>query len=400
MARRPVNDILYVTENIPRAASGGSVATMGMLRALRRGGWNVHLVLNLRRADFGLLDVARSLCASVVPVARPRMRVTPPIDWLRCVARHGYVPRWQAGVWKAMEASLRERPFELVFLDHIRAAEYGRLLKERGPRIPIALREHNVESELNARIAPEMDAARERAETRLRAHRYREIETHLARYCDLVLPISEVDRAKLEALNPGLPFAAIPSPVDTEHYRPAPFPPAGKEVVFVGGMGYGPNKDAVTWFVREVLPQVIARHPDVRFTAVGEKPPAWFAQHAPHVRGVGFVPDEREYVARGRVFVAPIRFGSGVRTKILNALAMGRPVVATTAGAEGLLLEHGRSILLADEAGAFGNAVSALLEDDARAAALAAEGLRACLDAYSPERVAERLREAFARVGA
>lgn len=394
-----MKNILYVTENIPRAASGGSVATMGMLRALRHGGFDVHLVLNLRRADFGLLDVARSLCATVTPVERPRMRVTPAIDWLRCVGRHGYVPRWQAGVWRTMEAILRERRFDLVFLDHIRSAEYGRLLKERGPRVPIAFRDHNIEHELNARIAPEMDAPRERAETRLRAHRYRAIETHLARYCDLVLPISHVDGAKLEALNPGIPLAAIPSPVDTEHYRPAAFPPPGKEIVFVGGMGYGPNRDAVTWFVREVLPAVIARHPDVRFIAVGEKPPAWFAEHAPHVQGVGFVPDERAHVARGRVFVAPIRYGSGVRTKILNALAMGRPVVATTAGAEGLLLEHRRSIVLADDPSAFADAVCVLLEDDAWAAALAAEGLRACLDAYSPESVADRLRRAFARVG-
>jgi glycosyltransferase involved in cell wall biosynthesis len=245
-----------------------------------------------------------------------------------------------------------------------------------------------------------MDVPHERVETWLRARRYRAIETRLRRYCDLVLPISHVDGVKLEALNPGLPFAAIPSPVDTEHYRPALAPPAGKEIVFVGGMGYGPNRDAVTWFVREVLPAIVARHPDVRFTAVGEKPPAWFAEHAPHVQGVGFVPDERVYVARGRVFVAPIRYGSGVRTKILNALAMGRPVVATTIGAEGLLLEPGRSILIADEAPAFADAVSALLEDDARAAALAQEGLRACLDAYSPERVADRMREAFERVAA
>jgi glycosyltransferase involved in cell wall biosynthesis len=393
-----VKNVLYVTENIPRAASGGSVATMGMLRALRRGGLDVHLVLNLRRSEFDLLDVARSLCAEVSPVERPRMRITPPLAWLGCIARHRYVPRWQAAVWERVRELLRERRFDVIVLDHIRAAEYGRLVKERGPHVPVALREHNVEHELNARIAPEMDVPHERLETRLRAHRYRAIESHLARYCDLVLPISHIDGAKLEALNPGLPLEAIPSPVDTEHYRPAGPVPAAKEIVFVGGMGYGPNRDAVTWFVREVLPAIVARHPDVRFTAVGEKPPTWFAEHAPHVQGVGFVPDERTYVARGRVFVAPIRYGSGVRTKILNALAMGRPVVATSAGAEGLLLADGRSIVIADEARAFADAVSRVLEDDAWAAALATEGLRACLDAYAPERVADRLRGAFNRV--
>jgi glycosyltransferase involved in cell wall biosynthesis len=392
--------ILYVTESFPAMTSGASAATLGMLRTLERGGWDVHLVLNLRRADFAKLDAVRPLCASVTPVLRPRMRVTPIADWLCSLGKRGYAPRWQPEVWREVEAALRTKRVDLVFLDHIRAAEYGRLAKERGLAPRVAFRDHNVEHELNARLAPEMPGAWQRVETRLRARRYGVIERHLGDYCDLVLPISHVDGAKLAALNPGLPLEAIPSPVDTEHYRPAAAPPSGKEIVFVGGMGYGPNRDAVTWFVREILPAIVARHPDVRFTAVGEKPPAWFAEHRPHVTGVGFVPDERPYVTRGRVFVAPIRYGSGVRTKILNTLAMGRPVVATSIGAEGLLLEHRRSIVIADDARAYAEAVSEILEDDAWAASLAENGQRACLASYAPERVADRLRAAFARVAA
>jgi glycosyltransferase involved in cell wall biosynthesis len=394
-----VKTILYVTENLPAAVSGASVATMGTLRALRRGGWGVHLVLNVRRGEDEKLGIARELSTTFTPVRRPRMRIPPIGGWLATLGRLGYAPRWQPEMWRAVDAALRGGGIDLVLLDHIRVAEYGRLAKEAGHRVPIALREHNVEHELNARIAPEMDRRWERLETRLRAHRYRAIETHLARYCDLVLPISEVDGAKLAALNPGLPSVAFPSPVDTDHYTPAAGPPAGKEIVFVGGMGYGPNRDAVTWFVKEVLPAVRARHPDVRFTAVGEKPPEWFAEHAPHVQGVGFVPDERVYVKRGRVFVAPIRYGSGVRTKILNALAMRRPVVATTIGAEGLHLAPGRAILIEDDAGRFAEAVNTVLADDARAASLAEEGLKAVLATYAPEAVAASLRAAVARVG-
>ena len=388
-------NVLIVGENVPNTSSGAAVASLGVVRAFRRGGWDVHLVVNARPWQLADLGPARALASSVVEVPRTRMRITPLADWLRCIARFRYFPRWQGAVLDAALVALRERPFDLIVLDQIRAAEYGRLLKERGVRVPIGLRAHNVEHVLNALLAPGMDAAQERVETRLRAHRYREIETHLARYCDVLLPISEVDGKKLQALNPGLPVAVIPSPVDTDHYRPAPYPPPGKEIVFVGGMGYGPNRDAATWFVQEILPLVVARHPDARFVAVGEKPPAFFREHAPHVEGVGFVPDERVQVARGRVFVAPIRWGSGVRTKILNALAMRRPVVSTTIGIEGLAVEHGRSVLVADEPRAFADAVSSLLEDDARASALADEGLRTCLDGYAPERVAERLRVAY-----
>ncbi len=387
-------NVLIVGENVPNTSSGAAVASLGVLRAFRRGGWDVHLVVNARPWQLADLGAARALANGIVEVPRARMRITPLGDWLRCIARFRYVPRWQGAVLRAVEAALRERPFDLIVLDQIRAAEYGRLLKQRGVRVPIALRAHNVEHVLNALLAPGMDAAQERAETRLRAHRYREIETHLARYCDVLLPISEVDGAKLQALNPSLPVAVIPSPVDTDHYRPTPFPPRGKEIVFVGGMGYGPNRDAATWFVQEILPRVVARHPDARFVAVGEKPPDVVRGH-PSVEAPGFVPDERVQVARGRVFVAPIRWGSGVRTKILNALAMRRPVVSTTIGAEGLRLEHGRSVLVADEPQSFADAVCTVLEDDTRASALADGGLRTCLDGYAPERVAERLRAAF-----
>jgi polysaccharide biosynthesis protein PslH len=392
-----VNTILYVTEIFPSTTAGAGVATLGVLRALQAGGFDVHLVLNVRRGDVEKLEVARSLCTRLTAVPRPRMRIMPVGAWVGTLCRLGYAPRWQPEMWRTVDGALRRGGVDLVLLDQIRAAEYGRLAKE-AHRVPVALREHNVEHALTARIAPEMDRRWERLETRLRARRYRAIETHLSRYCDLVLPISDVDREKLAAANPGLATATIPSPVDTERYRPAAELPPGKEIVFVGGMGYGPNRDAVTWFVKEVLPFVLARHPDARFTAVGEKPPEWFAEHSPHVQGPGFVPDERVYIERGRVFVAPIRYGSGVRTKILNALAMRRPVVATTVGAEGLQLEHGRSILIEDEPRAFADAVSGVLADDDRALSLGREGLRDVLATYAPAAVASRLRAALAGI--
>lgn len=382
--------VLFVGESVPQPVSGAGVATMGTLRALKRAGCEVHLILNARDKFLGTLEVARSLADTVTAVPRPRSRITPIGDWLRCIARFGYLPRWQRGVLDAIEAALRAAPFDLVFLEQIRAAEYGRLLKERGVRVPIVLREHNVEHVLNAALAPGMARRHERLETRLRARRYAKIESNLGRYCDAVLPISDVDAAQLAALNPGFPVVTIPSPVDTERYRPEPYPPPGKEIVFVGVMGYGPNADGVSWFVKEILPRVVARHPDARLVAVGQEPPAILLGH-PNVEATGFVPDERVQVARGRVFVVPIRWGSGVRTKILNALAMNRPVVSTTIGAEGLEVAHDRSILLADDPAAFADAVCALLEDDARAAALAQEGLRTCLAGYAPEKVAERL---------
>jgi glycosyltransferase involved in cell wall biosynthesis len=390
-----VKRILFVSQLVPERTSGGGFATLGMLHALRCGGWHVHLLLNCQEEELPRVNAARAHCDELTWVRRPRMRFTPRVPGISCLLRFGYWPRWQREVWGELHALLRARPFDAIFLDWLGVAEYGRLCKEHGFRQPIVLREHNVEHELQAQLAPLRSHPIRRLETMLRTHRYRAIEANLARYCDVALPITDVDAAKLAALNPGFPVETMPHPLDTDHFRPSGPGSTGKEMVFVGGMRWAPNHDAVRWFVEEILPAVLARHPDAHLTVVGADPPAWLARHAPHVTAVGFVPDEREFVAKARVFVAPIRHGSGVRIKILNALAMAKAVVSTRIGAEGIRVEHRRSIFLADRPEEFADAVGTLLDDERRAVTLGENALRVCLEQHAPARVADRLSAAI-----
>jgi glycosyltransferase involved in cell wall biosynthesis len=386
-----VKKVLYVTEILPSRTSGAGVTTLGVLRALQSVGCDVHLIVNVADAEAARAGGAEARCRTVTPVPRPRLRVTPVRAAVQCAARLGYWPRWQREVWDEVAAALRRQPFDLLFLDHLRAAEYGRLVKASGHALPVALREHNVEHELQQVLATHAGGAVRRLEQRLRERRYLAIESNLARYCDVVLPISPVDGAKLAALNPGFPVAPLPPAVDTEHYRPVEAAPRPDEIVFVGGLAYEPNADAVRWFIDEVLPRVVARRPGAHLTVVGQRPPEWLARRGAHVTPVGFVPDERPYVAQARVVVAPIRSGSGVRIKILNALAMAKPVVATVLGAQGLAVEHGRSILLADAAEDFAAAVTAVLESDRLASGLGDAARRACDEHYALARLGERL---------
>jgi glycosyltransferase involved in cell wall biosynthesis len=390
-----VKRVLYVTENLPaRMGPGGAVVNLETIRALGRGGWSVHLVLNVGPEHVGGVPEARSWCddATVVVQTRRRRRLSFRRA-LACLRRHGYWPRGEEQVWKAVDRLLRDHRFDLVLLDNLCTGEYGRLAKEQGHRVPVVLRAHNVE---HALLASGLRYRREKAlETRARIHRLRAMESNLARYCDLTLAISDVDRAHLAALNPGFPVETIPAIVDTEHYRPAAARPTGKELVFIGGLRWFPNLDGVGWLVREVMPRVLARHPDAHLTVIGEHPPARLVPCGPGVSAVGFVPDERPLVARARAVVAPIRVGSGVRIKIVNSLAMGKAIVSTRVGAEGIPVEHGRSILLADSPEDFAGAVNRVLEDDACERSLGEDGLRLCLQHYTAAAVEGRLEEAI-----
>ena len=177
--------------------------------------------------------------------------------------------------------------------------------------------------------------------------------------------------------------------VDLEFFMPRPAPPAGDDtVVFTGAMDYYANVDAVTYFAHEVLPRVRARRPQARFVIVGSRPTAEvrLLERLPGVVVTGFVDDIREWYARAAVCVVPLRIARGIQNKLLEALAMGRPVVSTTAAADGLGAGASDGIRVADDAHALADAVVQLLGDRDAANAQGALGRRFVEREYDWER--------------
>ena len=197
--------------------------------------------------------------------------------------------------------------------------------------------------------------------------RLRRYEAQVCRRADRVLTVSEADAAALRGLVPGLDVAVVPNGVDTRAYRPGipdaqPRIPKGA-LVFTGTMDFRPNVDAVLWFAQKVLPQVQAQVPQVHFFVVGQRSHRRLdgLRGDPAVTLTGWVEDVRPYIAQAAVYVAPLRIGGGTRLKLLEAMAMGKAVVATRLGAEGYPVTHGRELLLADTPADFAAAVVALL---------------------------------------
>jgi glycosyltransferase involved in cell wall biosynthesis len=167
--------------------------------------------------------------------------------------------------------------------------------------------------------------------------------------------------------------AGLRAGIDTSRYA---FRPRGREpltMLFLGSWRHDPNRIAVDWFMRNVMPRILEAEPGARLVVVGSDPPPehTYADYAAHMDMVGFVEDVREPLARYAVFVCPILSGSGVRVKLLEAFAAGIPVVSTKVGAEGLAIKDGEFCSLADDPAEFAARALALLRDPEAAAQMA-----------------------------
>lgn len=187
--------------------------------------------------------------------------------------------------------------------------------------------------------------------------------------------VSEDEKRIFDRLSPETAgkHRAIGNGVDVAYFDPAAVPPTvqkGNSIVFVGMMDYWPNIDAVTWFAKDILPLIQAKHADVTFQIVGARPVAAVTALAEHkgVEVTGAVPDVRPFVAAASVVVAPLRIARGIQNKVLEGMAMARPIVTTPGALEGINAQRGRDLLVGETPAEIAEAVSKILEGRAPAA--------------------------------
>lgn len=197
----------------------------------------------------------------------------------------------------------------------------------------------------------------------VRAEQYFRIEKLSFAFADRVLAVSETEKQAILQAFPMTKVEVVPN-VHSVNVSPEPWS-ARQGLVFIGGFQHEPNIDAMVWFVRDVFPRIEARIPGVQFTILGSKPTETVKSLASrNVNVVGWVPDPTSYFAASRVFVAPLRYGAGMKGKIGQAMSLGLPVVTTQIGAEGMHLTDGVNAKIADGPDAFSAAVVDLYTDE------------------------------------
>ena len=257
--------------------------------------------------------------------------------------------------------------------------------------IPTILFEHNVEHLIWKRLSDVERRPWRRALLEIEWRKLRHYEARACHRASLTVAVSEADRQQLVDNAPGARVRPIPTGVDLTFFARNGAHEAPASLVFIGSMDWHPNEDAAIHFAREILPEIRRRVPDVKLTIVGRKPTPRLqaAMSESGARVTGTVDDVRPYMAEATVCVVPLRIGGGTRLKIFEALAMGKAVVSTTVGAEGLPVVPGRHYVRADGPGDFARAVLALLRDPMRRAALGAAGRQLVEERYSWAHVAK-----------
>lgn len=283
---------------------------------------------------------------------------------------------------------LKERRFDVALLSRPDVARgLLRLIRRSAPGIKIIFDTVDVSFvrlEREYQLTGNKKTARE-------ARRYKRLEARLAQSSDQVWCVTAEDEAALAREAPKASFAIIP----TIH----PLQDRGKSfaqregLIFIGNYLHRPNVDAVHYFMKEIYPTVQEALPGVKVSIVGDNaPPEFAAYDNDDVAVIGYLADVDPLFQSCRVFIAPLRFGSGMKGKIGQALSYGLPVVTTSTGAEGMGLENGREALIANEANEFAAAVLNLYNDGALWQQLSDNGSQHIAQHYTPEIVEEKIR--------
>jgi glycosyltransferase involved in cell wall biosynthesis len=296
---------------------------------------------------------------------------------------------------RALATTLRDRPPGIVVIESPFLLSYvPAIRKESGARC--VLRAQNVEFRIwealaESERAPWRRFASARIAASLRRWELREMEA-----VDAVLPISKEDAGDFRRLGCTRPMHVVPCSI--------PLPPESPEqaiplrVGFIGSLDYRANQQAVTWMLDAIWPRVKQRNAAAELVIAGSSPPAWLRERAAQ-QGVTLeanVADAQAFMRSAAVLIAPLLTGGGMRIKVAEAMALGRPVVATTVGAGGVAVTHGHDIFLADDPDSFAGAIAQLLQDRPMAHRLGAAARATIARHYDEAAVGEDVLRFFA----
>lgn len=376
--------VLWLTAYLPHLGRHGGAGRMFQLLKRIASDYSITLATFVESEDEqALVPELEGLCEKVVAVRR-----TPPNRW-QPFAYEPFEAFRTPEMEEALDRCLEYADYDLIQMEYNQMARYA----DRIGRIPKLLTKHEVDFAAWARRAKLESHPVRKARWFYNYLQVLDRETKLTLKADAVICLTDVDTEELKKFCPSVPVHVIPSGVDLDYFRPPDRPADEPRLVFVGAFQHWPNVDAMLYFCGEVLPRVRSKRPDVELLIVGSQPPPRISSlsRIPGVTVTGWVSDIRPFMARSSVYIVPVRLGTGLRGKVLEAWSMKMPVVSTSVGCAGLRCEHGGNILVADSARDFASHIVSLLGDPLRRRRLGEEGRRTAERYYGWERAAQQL---------
>jgi glycosyltransferase involved in cell wall biosynthesis len=307
------------------------------------------------------------------------------------------VPAFQ----KALDRTMRAKRFDVVNLEFPYLGHCDLRQAPSGERLPLLFVDsHEIAHDLVRQFARTGGSMGRRIYAGANWRKLRREELGIYRDADGVYLCSALDEQRLLDQVPGARTAVIPNAADVEFYQPRPTDPPsdGRTVVYFGLLSTVPNIDGVTHLVQDIWPRIAQAHPDARCKIIGGRPPpSLLALAGPRVVFTGFVSDLRPHLAAAAAVVVPLRQGGGTRLKIVEAMAMGKAIVSTTLGAEGIEAVPGRDLFIDDNPSAFADAVIRLLAEPELAKRIGQSARQLAVERYAWSAAAQALEDFYRR---
>ena len=390
-------NILIVSAQFPYPTRSGFTTRVYQIARHLSARHNVTLLSYAARDQLdGVADLATRMSVRVVESKPPAPMGKRLAQALTIASSRAYCCRevYSEAMQDAIDELCSTGNFDVIQL------ESSLLCSFRFPRhTRVVVVEHNIEYELLQRMCEGERSLPRRVFNRVEYTRFRRFEEACWKRAAACVVTSEREVDAVHTCAPETPLAVVPNAVDPDYFTPSGGPVDTHTLVFNGTLKYRPNVDAVRYLIDDIWPLVRHRYPDATLMLTGCNDDVDVrALMKPGVRFLGEVPDIRPYVRRATAVCVPIRIGGGTRLKVLEALAMGKPVVSTAVGCEGVAVRDGEHLMIADDANAFASKIFQVFENPALRSALGQAGRRLIETRYSWDLAGARLESLYREI--
>ena len=361
--------ILQVTNKVPYPTKdGGAIACMNLTRGFSLLGHQVTiLAMNTIKhhvsideipesvkelADFRLVDVSAKI--SVFSAGINLLFSRRPYNAIRFITN---------SFARELEKILKEKEFDIVQLEGLYVCPYIPVIRKNSAA-KIVYRSHNIEHEIWSRSAI-LAQGFEKWYIKILSKRIRNFEIQQLNRYDLLVPITQRDGNILDKLGNKKPSHVSQTGIDSSMLIPNAKHLEHPSLFHIGSLDWSPNQEGLIWFLENCWDDIHTKYPDLNFYIAGRNAPVWFQRKLglTNVIFKGEIPDAYEFINSKSIMVVPLFSGSGMRIKIIEGMALGKPIVTTSIGTEGIATTSGKNIILAEDSAGFTEAVSKLIED-------------------------------------
>ena len=387
--------ILLLCNKPPYPASeGGPMAMNSIITGLLDAGHHVKiLAVNSEKFNVKENDIPEDYKKKTdIELIDVDLSVKPMNAFLNLFTKKSYhVERFISDNFKARLIEVLEKEqFDIVQLEMLYMAPYVDVIRAHSKAM-IVLRAHNVEHKIWERIAKETQSPLKRWYINHLAKTLKEYELNALETVDGIAAITRKDAAFFRKYS-SKPVIDIPFGVYPEEFTPK-YEIEGKPKFYhIGSMNWMPNEEGIRWFINEVLPKTVEKVYDFVYHLAGRNMPEWLTtMKDPHIDVVGEVPDAKAFVSNNDVAIVPLLSGSGIRIKIIESMAMGKTVITTRVGAEGILYDEDVNIIIAENKAKMVEAIRSINENPQIAVKIGQAARRLVEETYDNRKIIARL---------